>query len=203
MSLRSTQGFCVAGIDVETGKWVRLVSDASRESLANSDMLINDYLATEPLDIVEVPVLGACPVSLQPENVLIDTGLWDKRITIKPSMIHLYHETEEQNYLFQNTQYALEKDEMNNLNHSLLMVKVNSLVLHFSDYNKPKVSFRHKGRWYNGISMTDPKWYFYYINDEYFKKNGYRIGDALIVMSVPKENYNNRYYKFVAKILPL
>ena len=42
------------------------------------------------------------------------------------------------------------------------------------------------------MSMTD--------RDYYSALNGTRIGRAILLMSLPEDDYNGKYFKFVAKI---
>ena len=67
-------GHCVAGIDVDTGNWVRLVSNDlnTHGALSDQDMQYQDRSYCTPLDIVSVPIIKACPSQYQPENILID-----------------------------------------------------------------------------------------------------------------------------------
>jgi hypothetical protein len=67
-------GYCVAGIDINTSKWVRLVSSDrdSHGALFEQDIQYRNGMNCEPLDVARVPILRKMPTAYQPENVLID-----------------------------------------------------------------------------------------------------------------------------------
>ena len=74
-------GYCVAGIDVNNSKWVRLVSSdiESHGALFNQDMQYRNNTFCNLLDVVRVPVLRKDPSEHQPENILIDEEeYWEK-----------------------------------------------------------------------------------------------------------------------------
>ena len=60
---------------------------------------------------------------------------------------------------------------------------------------KTKLDFKYNGRFYEGWSMTDPA---YYGCD-----SGKICDEGLIVVSIPEDDYNGNYYKFVSKIIRL
>lgn len=74
-------GFCVAGIDVNNGKWIRLVSDDTEThgALSRDDIKYQNGSFCKPLDVVAVPIIKDLPLQYQPENVLIDSEKWWKK----------------------------------------------------------------------------------------------------------------------------
>ena len=76
-------GYCVAGVDVNNGNWIRLVSDVvyTHGALSNNDIKYQNGRYCRPLDIVEVPIIRSMPLEYQPENVLIDTKKYWKNIS--------------------------------------------------------------------------------------------------------------------------
>ena len=66
--------YCVAGIDLKNRNWIRLVTndEASCGAVAKENLVCNDGSIVQVLDVIDVPVLGACQDAIQPENVLID-----------------------------------------------------------------------------------------------------------------------------------
>ena len=54
------RGYCVAGIDLNTGEWVRFVSNDTQThgALSRSDITYEDGSICNPLDIVLVDVVG-------------------------------------------------------------------------------------------------------------------------------------------------
>ena len=73
--------YCVAGIDTETKKLVRLVSgdEKSYGALTNRDMITKNREIIEPLDFVKISIKNETPLEFQPENILIYVNeLWEK-----------------------------------------------------------------------------------------------------------------------------
>ena len=67
-------GYCVAGIDLETGEWIRLVAsdDLDTNEIPKSFMLYSDFTPCKPLDVVSVDIIEELPGDIQPENVLVN-----------------------------------------------------------------------------------------------------------------------------------
>lgn len=75
---RKIGGRCVAGIDVNTGEWVRPVRD-NGGALTLDDISYEDGTIPRVLDIIDVPVSERQPLYYQPENWVIDPEYyWDK-----------------------------------------------------------------------------------------------------------------------------
>jgi hypothetical protein len=93
----------------------------------------------------------------------------------------------------------LQKQEIENLDHSLEMINVNELQFDTSmkgdGRHHYKVNLYYNGHEYN-LALTDPK----YRNENYDKIT---IPCATIIVSIPAVPYgeNDLHFKFVAKIL--
>lgn len=61
--------YCVAGIDMSTGKWIRLVNSKNGDAFPKELLDDNNY---KELDIIEVELKQAVPYHTQTENWLID-----------------------------------------------------------------------------------------------------------------------------------
>jgi len=69
---------CVAGIDIDTRKWIRPVPDSKSRAITSAMRLIN---GREPqiLDVIEIPLEDYVPdEGCQPENRLLRPGSWKK-----------------------------------------------------------------------------------------------------------------------------
>jgi hypothetical protein len=76
---RKEQGRCLAGIDLDTKKWVRPVSKRYGGTLT-----VNEVTGIQILDIIEIPLSDGGPdEGCQPENRII-TGRWKKIDQMKP-----------------------------------------------------------------------------------------------------------------------
>lgn len=87
------KGYCVAGIDVNTGEWVRFVSDNEQThgALSAYDISYADRHICKPLDVVLVEVVEAVPLAHQPENYLINSReYWKKQVSAHCLMFSLF-----------------------------------------------------------------------------------------------------------------
>lgn len=195
--------YCVAGFDIDTGNWVRLVSDdeSIQGALRPRHIAYNRKKEVEVLDVIEVATLGSEGNSLQPENVLIDQThpnivTFIKHVDIMQVKKHFG--TNNPRYLFGTVGYYVPEQEIVNLGYSLLFVEVTNLMINHirndEDNPKTKASFNYNGSAYRYLAVTDPQ---YYCVD-----NGTEYGRALLVISIGAP-YNGKHYKFVAAIYPI
>ncbi len=187
-------GYCVAGLDVEQRRWVRLVSgDAGLHgALTDADMVTQPRVPCRPLDLVEAPVLGPAPTERQPENVLIDRGKrWRLIARCRPEQAFAYMPPRERRVIFGNRQRLLAGDRGNI--RSLDLIAVNDLELRRD--TRCRCDFTFGGSVYTSISATDP--------DFYDVPTPYRLPRAVLAMSLADEPYNGKYFKFAAKIFPI
>lgn len=200
MTCSSKHGeLCVAGIDLSTNQWIRLVgSDNSRTNeIPRSFMYYEDYTACTPLDIVSVEIIRSIPGEVQTENVLVDLSKKPvyKR-TICATSLEEYISNEK--YIYNSTSSYMGYFAARRCNYSLALFKVQNICLHvleFEGKHKKKVSFNYKGEHYEDWSMTDPVYY--------SRSEGRVCDEGLIVVSIPEDDYNGNYYKFVSKIIEL
>ena len=189
--------YCVAGIDITTGKWIRLVT--TKDGGAFPKEMLDDKHFKE-LNVLEVEVKQNVPFHVQIENWLIDEKAEIKKIgSLTKHQIFTLHPIEKPNEIFGTLGNELQRNEIKSLNHSLEMVNVKDLVLDTSmkgdGRHHYKVKFEYNGHEYN-FALTDPK----YRNEDFDQT---RIPSATIIVSIPAVPYgeNDLYYKFVAKIM--
>ena len=194
---RKNGGFCVAGIDMNTMKWVRLIVSIPPVKL--HDLKYEDGQYCEPLDVIECSVSDpTTPIELQPENIMFSPPIkLVKKITLdclKKTIdkIPFYDE----DFIFSNQSCALFLDDVRKLGRSLQIAEVTNLTFHnetnLNGLSKTKLDFEYKGKKYSNFSITDPNFY--------NRKNS--LARAIIVFSLPGKA-DICYCKFVAKIFPL
>ncbi len=192
-------GYCVAGINVSTNEWVRLVSNdtCSHGALSDWDMLYENGTKCQVLDLVRVPIIREIPCLHQPENVLIDeTEYWEKLQRLSIQDILDLHPAESHNNLLGNKYPYITEERVHVVNHSLILVKAINFVITHPRTNSTKAKFLYGGDVYENISVTDPD--YYYAPDQTY------INEAILAMSLPDAPYQERkYYKFIAKIFPI
>lgn len=192
-------GYCVAGVEPATNRWVRLVSNdkASHGALFERDIAYEDGSHCVPLDVVRVPFVGECPSEYQPENILVNPDIyWEKigRITIE-DLLEI-HAPEKHDTLLGNIYPYITEERIGFVGHSLILVEVSNLVITHPVGHGTKASFQYRFTTYENIAVTD--WDFRQVSD------GAMFDQAVLVMSLPDTPYKERkYYKFIAKIFLL
>ncbi|OPZ95086.1 MAG: hypothetical protein BWY74_00052 [Firmicutes bacterium ADurb.Bin419] len=193
--------YCVAGIDIDTGKWVRLVSSDSEShgALSYQNIRYADGTAVNVLDKVKVNILDFKPSATQPENVLIDESKhFIKKGTSTIHEVLEIHPPEEHKTILGNDSYYVSPSDIGIVKHSLVLIKVNNVSFNWwqNSYGKDKLkmNFFYNGKYYSNISVTDP--------DYYQVQDNLTIQSAILVISLPDDDWSseNGYYKFVAKI---
>lgn len=189
--------YCVAGIDITTGKWMRLVT--SKDGGAFPKEMLDDMHFKE-LNVLEVEVKEHIPYHVQTENWIIDEKVEFKKIgTLTKQQVFNLHPIESPDMIFDSQKNELERSDIKKLDHSLEMINAKELQLDTSmkgdGRHHYKVKFQYNGHEYN-LSLTDLK----YRNEDF---DQIRIPSATIIVSIPAIPYgeNDLYYKFVAKIL--
>ena len=192
-------GYCVAGIDTETNEWIRLVASDNLETneIPKYFMRYSDHTVCKPLDVVGVEVIEDLPGDIQPENVLVDldyTPVFKGRVT--PEDLEDY--ISDDAYIYNGISPYMDERTAIRCGYSLALYKVKNVYLDVFEFEgriKTKLRFTYNGHIYDSMSMTDPA---YYGCD-----SGKICDEGLIVVSIPEDDYNGNYYKFVSKIIRL
>ena len=187
------KGKCVAGVSLDTGELIRFVSEdrGTMGALTYGDMRCADGHICGPCDVVIAPVIGPVPTAHQPENWLIDRRRYWKRLkTLTPGETAELIPVTRPRMIFDTWGGFLTEELYPN--RSLELIEAEELVFAKEPGKKSKVTFTYNGREYTKMSMTD--------RDYYSAQNGDRIGRAVLLMSLPEDDYNGKYFKFVAKI---
>ncbi len=189
--------YCVSGIDLKTGEWIRLVT-SDKGGAFPKEMLDDNNI--KELDVIEVNVKRYVPYHVQKENWLIDDKFEIQKLgTLTARQLDYIHKVENSETIFDSENNELTKDEIKKLKRSLTLLRVNNLVFDTSlkgdGRHHYKVNFEYNGKKYN-LALTDPK----YRNEDFDR---IKIPTALIVVSLPAVPYgeNEVYYKFVAKVI--
>jgi hypothetical protein len=194
--------YCVAGIQENTGRWVRLVTQDEKihGAVKKEDLINNKGIECQILDIIKVSILGSENSSLQPENIIMDTTQYieivgksdiNKVLSLHPPKII--------DNILGNPYSYITEPWVRAVGYSLILVEVNDLIIkqvvNPKGKNKTKVDFKyqskHKIIHYSDFSVTDKS--FYSVKDKTHYKNAYLI----ISIGTP---FNNKYYKFVSAI---
>lgn len=197
---KKDNGYCVAGIEQETGKWIRLVSSNQmlKGALSDFDMQLTNGEICEPLDLVRVEIQEAVPKGCQTENHLIMYGKkWLKLGTKTINDVLKVHSPSNRDKIFGSSFPCL--NAVDYFTYSLVLAEVENLRIYYNSTGSRKAEFIYNTIHYKGVSVTDI---------EYCRKrihqNEFNYENAYIVVSIPNEPYeaDGKYYKFIAKVFP-
>lgn len=149
-------GRCVAGLDVETGKWIRPVSERKHGELHDR------HCDPNVLDIFRVKLAEHVPEPHQPENWLLADGSWQlleweltgRSVRLLEKNLHPGPE------LFGDCENAIEYGtlEASPVESSLALVNPTAVEFHKPRPDRtPRVLFELAGEEYD-LALTDPEW---------------------------------------------
>lgn len=202
---RKHSGLCVAGIDYETGKWIRLVSnDVSTEgAVPYSYLRYSDRSDVDIYDIVECDLLSPCPTPVQPENWYYNESFLLKKIG-RSSLdevlkIHGYDNPE---FVFFDGNEKLPANFKFNYEGSLCLLKIENPYIWIKTFNGNQtvsLNFSYKGNDYNYLRISQFDVLEFYRDK---RDNSYPLNSDSVVFSLTdKYYYTGKYYKVIAQIL--
>lgn len=197
-----TGGKCVAGITVDTGEWIRPVSEEGQ--LTNKQIKYANGKLPELLDIIRIPYKKLQPTAYQPENVLISEEQWEylgkwpenklDNLCDKPKEIFINQDRRDR--------ITVEFFKKSRLESSLLLIKPKSIKLFRTDYeNKKKLRaiFVYNDLEYD-FGVTDPIFLEEYTKE---KEGFYKLDskDVYLCISLAAPYKDGYCYKLVASII--
>jgi len=197
-------GYCVAGIDYETGEWIRLVSSDSETEGAVpwEDLQYSNGETLEVYDIIMCRLLRKCGTIVQPENCLYDeTVKWEKVGKSNFDEVIKIHGYDSVDYVFENEDTKLPADWIFSGNPSLCLLKVKDASIWVKTFEDKKISlnFTYDDIQYKYMSISQIDLLNYYKNKT---DDSYPLGTVTVVFSLTDKYYwNGKYYKVVAQIL--
>ncbi len=194
---------CVAGIEFDTGKWVRPVRPGGG-ALSLDHVRYQDGSYPRVLDIIRVPVVCKEPLYYQPENWIADEDIyWSKLGVFKKESLLRY--CSQMGYLFFDGSDCIHKDKCKYIDvpYSLSLVKPKKVSFRktISARGRPQIRalFSYNNYRYD-LVVTDPEWERRYAGAE----NGdypFRA-DCLFTVSLGEE-FEGNHYKLVAAVIEL
>lgn len=209
--------YCVAGRDIDTGEWLRLVN--GQGVITSKDLMTKENYECKELDIVEVECFDLeSEIEHQPENVLIHPESYIKKIGqmtwgeviskwgLEKSNTVLGIRQPEDGSPSIEISRRLEYYEKHNIKHkSLAMIKANNLNFKFNEYNgEPKRHSKVYFEYHNNsgetlcykLTATDPN----FPND--YSIDGLHLDNAYIIVSLGEIfKEDGRVYLLAAKII--
>lgn len=197
---------CVAGIDADTGRWIRPVPDSKSRAVTSAMRLI-DGKEPQVLDIIEIPLEDSGPdEGCQPENRLLKPGNWKKVGWITAQELLQYCEDDSiilhnhQEYVLPEFFTKLHKSKWRSLQ------LVHNKKVRFNrayDPNKWRVSFRDGKGHVLDLKLTDP------LVSGRLRNNEKISNDCILMVSLATpwspqgSNQPERCYKMVVGVVEL
>ncbi|HHX87758.1 MAG TPA: hypothetical protein GX693_06245 [Firmicutes bacterium] len=192
---------CIAGIEPDTGKWIRPVKPGGG-ALSLADICYQDGSHPKLLDIVRVPVINKEPLYYQPENWIVDEDIyWSRLGVVDQKLLPRYCFTERYIFFDQNDRLAKYRCEQIGISYSLMLVKPEKVIFRKtkSATNKPQLRalFCYNDILYN-LVVTDPEWESRYAvaeDDDYPLRR-----ECLFTISLG-EAFEGCHYKLIAAVI--
>lgn len=195
-------GYCVAGIDRQTGEWVRVVSSnvSTEYAVPSHDLVCDNGQIVDIYDIVEIDFIRAVPTAVQPENYLYnETVKWRKKGKSNLKEVLRIHGYDDVNYVFGNTANRLEKHEVQLAGQSLLLLNVEQSIYNVKRFPERivlQLNFSYNGNDYSFFKVTQKE-----LRENYKTEGWHSTGTNVFVFSLTDQHVDGRYYKVVAQAL--
>lgn len=185
------KGYCVAGIDLDKNKFIRIVKDSEGGALSAMETE-----SISPLSVVSFNAISS-PLNDQIENVIL-VGAFN---IIRKEEINIVKELYFNNSfnntgLIYNEESVLDKFEMQCVNSSLSIAFFTNMEIYKNKNQRFRARFIYNDVEKN-FSMTDPEYCY----------QDCKISEGLMIVSIPSlnnhwnnENSDQPYHKFIAKI---
>lgn len=206
---RKKGGYCTAGIDLENGEWIRIVSDG--EGCISNEMLdrhlkYNDGSIAQILDIIEIECNEYKPNYYQPENYVFDSSTNIHKIgNGSMNKVLKIHPFENKSFIFYNIDYSVHYADINLIEpwdrYSLILIKATNPQIEVKTWENGSKStvlnFRYNSRYYKYFRITDG-------SEEEYKRRPDGVytlsGDYAFVISLGDLYRDDKHYKLVSKI---
>ena len=196
-------GFCVAGKDIISNKWIRLVGDKNGAELTLSQITYNDIsgkrqmIRYEPFDkFIRLKTGASVPLIYQPENILIANEPWQE---IQVSQHNVSCDTPIDLWGTSDRIKACDIEQgLVNISQSLYLIQVTNLQFYVNDYNSNRVCFQYGTNEYDLGATMNPAIF----ND---LANGMRAHNNILTVSLAGPFFNrytnqHEHFKIVAAV---
>jgi hypothetical protein len=203
------RNYCIAGIDKESGEWVRIISEDNdiRNAVTENDMRYEDGTLPQIFDIIQIQCKRYEPNFYQPENFVFDNSYyWIKIGNASLKEVLEIHPLEDTEYIFYNSGKRVDTAYLNNLPEkyktSLTLISPSNVVVHVNQYEEKKisVSFNYNNERYSYLAVTDLDFKNTYMS--YEVGNYTLLKKVLFVISLgEKYQRDNAHYKLIATVI--
>ena len=154
-------GRCIAGIDLDSGQWIRPVSKTEHGEFTSSECSVSvggSRRQVQPLDIIDVEVGASKPGVGHPEDVHTNHENWNylSSISVSESAGILDKYLDNGHELLFNREASVPETDAHagKVKKSLCVIRINDAMFDCSFKNQLRVKFTHRGRKYN-LPVTD------------------------------------------------
>lgn len=203
---RKYNNYCIAGVDLDTGKWIRLVSSQADIHCAvpEIDLTYENGLQAQIFDVIQVKLTKAVPLYFQPENYEYNSNhYWTKLGTSSLGEVKRLVNQHTDSYIFHNSDKRLLGSFVTGLaasqRYSLRFIFVARVVLSVERYErlKHKISFSYNGVHYTDFSVTD-----YVFIQPYQSEGSFVFNNVGLVISLGElYTRDQNHYKLVAAVI--
>lgn len=203
---RKHGNYCVAGKDINTGEWIRLISeyDSIHNAIRPSDLIYNNRKEANVLDVVNVDIKELEKGSknlYQPENYILD----NRRYLIKlgeKGFNYLDCIIDNVEDIFFNTSNYISKADLAKVEdvYSLILIEPDIVKIKRKNENTLWANIKYNNTWYNSLTITDGYFTSKYYNDISSDYSGTNFYNMKLVISLGEE-YNGNHYKLIASIM--
>ncbi len=202
---RKSGGRCIAGIDYNTGEWIRPVNDGGGE-LSLRDINYEDGNTPKVLDIIDVPVLEYQPLYYQPENWVIDWNYYWTKVGELP-VGELTDYCENELYIFGGSSDRVSEEQVKSITapRSLILINVKEICLiktwNYKNFPQLRAIFAYNGSKYN-LVVTDKSLEEKFLDGEVEIGQYPYVGNLYLTISLG-ENFYGNHYKLLASVICL
>lgn len=200
-------GYCVAGIDIETGDFIRMVSEDTYSEHALFDNHLkysesDEYV--EVMDVVNVKLKGKDNCWYQPENYIIQGNNSFEKIRVA-SKDEIRKYLMDLDYIFYNDEKCVSPSLIEEFRdkYSLIIFKVEKLKLWLDNRNQGRIlaNFIYKDIEYSYINITDHNITQRYINRVAINSpRPYVICNPILIMSLGTL-HQGAHFKLIANVI--
>ncbi len=200
-SYKHSPNYCIAGIDINTGEWIRPISNNSltEGAVPPQDIKYSDGGEANVLDVVKIKFIKRVPTAEQPENYLYDPkSYWQKLRTGSLEEIIQARGFDNCTTVFSNTYNRISESELPGK--SLLLLKIQRpsiLVDRFYERKKISLNFNYNNMKYKWFQVSDIVVESCFNQKDY---GNYLLGTEKIAVFSLTGKYKDNYYKMLAQL---
>lgn len=201
-SVKHYPHYCIAGIDLDTHKWIRPISSntITEGAVPREHIIYENGREVEVLDVVEIEFTNPAETKAQQENYAYNEDIpWRKVGEMSLEELLDNYEVDTPEFVFENTEKSLDNWDITGT--SLLLLEIDNpcvVVKTFPNRKKVNLNFTYNNRDYNYIQVGDRNLYNQFINSN---DGYYKLGSKMFaVFSLTGEYTDGRYYKMLAQL---